>query len=690
MKAIITEKPNVAREIAKVLQVRNRKDGYLYGNGYCITWTSGPLTELEMPEAYGIPNVDPSVLPITPKPFRLVPRTQNSTKGSRPDPLVIQQLNVIRELFRACNRIIVATDADREGELMFRYIYQYLQCTKPFDRLWISSLTEKAISDGLKNLQPGNTYDPLYDTAKARTEADWLVGINASRALTVATGQTYLLGRVETPTLALICQRYEEHRQFKKETYYRIQLQHRKDYLDFTSVSTEQWQDRKQVEKIRASVEREGRAVVEEVQTRTVKEPPPLLYDLSTLQIDANRKLGLTALETLQMAQSLYEKQFITYPKTESSYIPEYLWPDIPELVRVLKNDQQFKQAISHVKFGSFNKHIVNNVKATNHYGLLITHKLPSALSASEKAVYNMIAYRLLESLSEPCIKETNHILLKVHHYGFQIKASTLRSPGWRSIRGFLSDDHSDPNEGPLVELPVFNNGDLLKISNTKILQKTNQPPSLYTEADLLSAMEHAGSLTHNQDQKEILHNTGIGTPATRGSIIEILIKHHYIIRKNSALQPTDNGLNVYNLTKDQLISNLKIPTGWELALQRIEQNELAPDQFIQDITSYTTEITKELLSLKMQSEEVPNLQCPKCKVHQLIITDKIIKCPDEQCQWNLYRIICGVKLTHSDIAALITTSLSPLIKNMKAKNGKKIDAFIVLKEDHKTALEFP
>lgn len=691
MKAIIAEKPSVAREIAKVLNVKNREDGYFYGNGYCITWALGHLIELGMPADYGISGFDPFVLPIVPRPFRLVTRKKQQTKGSRQDPVAVKQLKIIQNLFQQCDHIIVATDAGREGELIFRYIYQYLQSKKPFDRLWISSLTEKAISEGFHNLQPGKNYNPLYKAARARSEADWLVGINASQALTiVGAGETYSLGRVQTPTLALICKRFQENRHFKRKTYYQIRIKHRKDYQDFNSLSSEQWQDEKQTEKIRASIEREGRAVVEDVQTKTVTETAPLLYDLTALQKDANRKLGLTADEVLQIAQELYEKQFITYPRTGSQYIPEDLWTDIPELVRVLKNDPTFKQAISHLSFGNFNKRIVNDLKVTDHHGLLTTLKLPSALSASEKAVYHLIAYRLLESLSEPCIKEISHILLKVHHYEFQIKGSKIQSKGWRSIRGHLSDDYQYQDEDPLAELPSFHTGDVLKISNVQMVQKTTQAPKLYTEADLLSVMEHAGNLTGGKDQKQALQNIGIGTPATRASIIETLIKRSYIIRKNKSLEPTDKGLQVYKLIKDTLIANVEMTADWELALRRIEQNELDPDEFLKDIQKYTIKITKELLSLKIQREDVPRLQCPKCKAQQLIITDKIIKCPDVHCNWIQLRMVCGVKLSLSDIIALITTSRSPLIKNMEAKNGRKFNAALVLTEHHKTIFDFP
>jgi len=704
MKAIIAEKPSVAREIAQLLNAHERKDGYLEGNGYCVTWALGHLVSLGMPEDYGIRGFEKASLPIFPDPFLLIPRPikKQNQKGYQPDPFALKQLKIIQNVIKRCDSIIVATDAGREGELIFRYIYHYLQCNKPFERLWISSLTEKAIQDGFKNLQPGSAFDGLYHAAKARSEADWLVGINATQALSIAANQdVYSLGRVQTPTLALICRRFEDHQNFRQKKYFQIQLKHRKEYLDFTSQSNEQWDDKKQTEQILRSIEREGRATVENVYIQTVKEPSPLLFDLTELQKEANRKVGLSADEVLQAAQSLYEKRFITYPRTGSKYIPEDLWPEIPELVRILNTVDQFKPAISKLKFGNFNKRMVNDLKVTDHHGLLITTKIPSALSAKEKAIYDMIAYRLLESLSEHCSKEVSHITIKVRHYEFSIKGSKILTKGWRGIRGILSDQNSnirndDSNsnshnvEETLIDLPEFNIGDELKISQVHLQEKNTQPPKLYSEADLLSAMENAGRSLEDKDQQKAISNTGIGTPATRASIIETLLSRNYIIRKSKALIPTEKGVKVYNLIKDQKIANVQMTAEWEMALDKIEKGELSEKKFITDIKDYTREITKELLSLSIPQENIPELKCPKCQQQNLIIKDKIIKCPDEQCSWMQFRNVCGVQLSIDQITALINDRKTPLIKNMKAKNGKKFSAYIVLKDDHKTVFEFP
>ncbi len=709
MKAIIAEKPSVAREIAHILNANNKRDGYFEGNGYCVTWALGHLLSLGMPEDYGIRGFSKASLPIFPNPFILTPRKQKpaNSKNYQADPSALKQLKIIKNVFGQCTSIIAATDAGREGELIFRYIYDHLKCKKPFERLWISSLTEKAIQEGFKNLKPGSDFDGLYEAAKARSEADWLVGINATQALSIAAhNDVYSLGRVQTPTLALICKRFQENKEFKQKNYWQIRLQHRKDYLNFRSLSNQQWEDKKQAEQILKAIEREGRATVEEVSINTIKEQSPLLFDLTELQKEANRKLGLSADEVLQTAQSLYEKKFITYPRTGSKYIPEDLWSEIPELVRILNQSDLFKRAITTLKFGNFNKRIVNDLKVTDHHGLLPTTKIPSALTAIEKAIYHMIVYRLLESLSEHCSKQNTHITIKVHHYDFSITGSKILHKGWRVINGLLSDEknpiqdsnrnnninysnNNEIQEPQLIELPEFKKGDELKISSTELQEKLTRPPKLYTEADLLSAMENAGRQIEDKEQQKALANIGIGTPATRASIIETLITRNYITRKSKTLIPTDKGEKVYDLIKDQKIANVQMTAEWEKALHQIETKELDSKQFITDIKNYTAEITQELLSLNIPQENIPELKCPKCLQQNLTIKEKIVKCPDEQCQWILFRVICGIQLSINHITSLITTGKTPLIKNMKSKNGKKFDAFIVFNDDLTTSFKF-
>jgi DNA topoisomerase-3 len=687
MKTIITEKPSVAREIAGLLGATEKKDGYLTGNGYCITWAFGHLVGLGMPEDYGISGFQKTSLPILPNPFLLTVRKVKKDKGYTIDAGALKQLKVIEQAINHSETIIVATDAGREGELIFRYIYEYLKCGKPFERLWISSLTEKAIRQGFENLMPGSDFDGLYQAAQARSHADWVVGINASQALSIAAGSgTYSLGRVQTPTLALICRRYLENKNFAVQQYWQIQLSHSKEYTDFKSLSVNRWEDKKVTEDVLKSIERSGNiAIVTSVETKNVTELPPLLFDLTGLQKEANKKLNLSAEETLNIAQSLYEKKFITYPRTGSKYIPEDIWTEIPNLVRALQDSDTFRQAVAKVNFGRLNKRIVNDLRVTDHHGLLITGKIPSKLPAKENAVYNMIAFRLLESISQACIKETTDITLQALHHDFALKGCKILEPGWRSIKGSFSDDDTEP----VQELPDLKKGEQLKIKTASALEKKTKPPMLYTEAGLLSAMETAGKEIENQEERKALQSIGIGTPATRAAIIETLFARNYIQRERKSLIPTEKGLQVYELVKDKKIADVAMTAEWEVALQKIENNEVDADAFQKEIETYAASITDELLNTSIAQINLPQLICPKCKKQHLIIRDKIVKCPDEICNWLQFRNVCGVQISTADIEGLVTKGRTSLIKGMKSKGDKKFDAYIVLNDKAESSFEF-
>ncbi|WP_449387221.1 DNA topoisomerase 3 [Chryseobacterium lineare] len=686
MKTIIAEKPSVAREIAGLVGASDKKDGYLTGNGYFVTWAFGHLIGLGMPEDYGISGFDKTALPILPNPFLLTVRKVKKDKGYTADTGALKQLKVIEQLFNRSNSIIVATDAGREGELIFRYIYEYLKCNKPFERLWISSLTEKAIKQGFDNLKDGKEFDGLYQAAQGRSRADWLVGINATQALSIAAGNgIYSLGRVQTPTLVLICKRYLENKNFSVKKYWQIQLSHNKELIDFKSISKTKWEDQKLADDTLKSVQRSKTATVTSVETKRIIEQPPLLFDLTGLQKEANKKLNLSAEETLNIAQSLYEKKFITYPRTGSKYIPEDVWAEIPNLVRALQDSETCKQAVGKLKWGRFNKRIVNDLRVTDHHGLLITDKIPSALNAKENSVYDMIAFRLLEALSQACIKEITDVGLQALHYDFTVKGCKVIEAGWRSIKGSFSDDDTEP----VQDLPEIKKGDELKIKEASVLEKKTKPPVLYTEAGLLSAMESAGKEIENEDERKALQNIGIGTPATRAAIIETLFTRNYIQREKKSLIPTEKGLQVYELVKDRKIADVAMTAEWELALQKIENNETDAEAFQKEMETYASSITNELLQASIAQNNLPKLVCPKCKSQQLIIRDKIVKCPDEVCNWVQFRNVCGVQIGLADIENLVNKKKTSLIKGMKSKAGKKFDAYIVLNEDCKTSFEF-
>jgi DNA topoisomerase-3 len=686
MKVIIAEKPSVAREIANLLNASEKKDGYITGNDYFITWAFGHLIGLGMPEDYGISGFEKKSLPILPNPFLLTVRKVKKDKSFKTDTGALKQLKIIEQLFNKSESIIVATDAGREGELIFRYIYEYLKCRKPFERLWISSLTEKAIQVGFENLRPGTDFDGLYQAAQSRSRADWLVGINATQALSIAADNgIYSLGRVQTPTLALICKRFLENKNFEVKNYWQIQLLHQKSSIDFKSISKTKWEDRKLANDTLKSIQRNGMAMVISVDSKSVTEQPPLLFDLTGLQKEANKKLNFSAEETLNIAQNLYEKKFITYPRTGSKYIPEDMWVEIPNLVRALQDKETCKQAVAKVKWGRFNKRIVNDLRVTDHHGLLITEKIPSALNAKENAVYDMIALRMLESISQACIKEFTDVCLQVSHYEFTAKGCKIIEAGWRSIKGNFSDDTTEA----IQDLPDLKKDNELKIQEASVLEKKTKPPVLFTEAGLLSAMETAGKEIENEQERKALQNIGIGTPATRAAIIETLFTRNYIQREKKALIPTEKGLQVYGLVKDHKIANVAMTAEWELALQSIENNEVDATVFQNKMENYAVSITNELLQTSIANDNLPKLPCPKCKKHQLIIRDKIVKCPDENCNWVQFRKVCEVQLSIADVTSLVSKGKTPLIKGMKSKAGKQFDAYIVLNEQAESSFEF-
>ena len=686
MKTIIAEKPSVAREIASLLGASDKKDGYLTGNGYFVTWAFGHLIGLGMPEDYGISGFDKASLPILPTPFLLTVRKVKKDKRYTADTGALKQLKVIEQLFNRSNSIIVATDAGREGELIFRYIYEYLKCNKPFERLWISSLTEKAIKQGFENLKDGAAFDGLYQSAQGRSRADWLVGINATQALSISAGNgVYSLGRVQTPTLALICKRYLENKNFSVQQYWQIQLLHRKEDIYFKSILKSKWEDQKLADNTLKSVQRIGTATVTSIENKNVTEQPPLLFDLTGLQKEANKKLNLSAEETLNIAQSLYEKKFITYPRTGSKYIPEDVWAEIPNLVRALQNRETCKKALSKMKWGRFNKRNVNDLRVTDHHGLLITDKIPSALNAKENEVYDMIAFRLLEALSQACTKEITNVALEVSHYDFTLKGCKIIEVGWRGIKGDFSGDDTEP----VQDLPELKKGNELKIKEATVLEKKTKPPVLYTEAGLLSAMETAGKEIEDEEERKALQKIGIGTHDTIASIIETLFTRNYIKREKKSLIPTEKGLQVYELVKDRKIADVAMTAEWELALQKIENNEADAGAFQKEMETYASTITSELLQTSIAQSNLPELTCPKCISQQLIIRDKLAKCPDEVCNWVQFRNVCGVQIGIADIENLVNKGKTSLIKGMKSKAGKKFDAYIVLNEQAESSFEF-
>ena len=440
--AVIAEKPSVAKDIANVLNVRERHDGYLSGNGYLVTWAFGHLVQLAMPEAYGYTGFRRENLPILPQEFKYIPRQIREGKEYKPDPGVLKQLKVIREVFDRSDRIVVATDAGREGEAIHRYIYNYLGCRKPCLRLWISSLTDRAIREGLDNLRPGSDYDNLYRAAEARAIADWEIGLNATQALSIAAGQgIYSLGRVQTPTLMMICSRYLENRDFTPQTYFRLKVTAEKDGTPFAAISELRYETLPAANAALAAVTATGTVQVADVQRREVSQEPPLLYDLTALQKEANGRYGFSADKTLSVAQSLYEKKVLSYPRTGSRYLSDDVFDEIPDRIALLKRYPAFAAHAAALKGASLNRRSVDAGKVTDHHALIITECLPGELSADERTVYDMVAARLLEAFSARCLKDVTTVSFTAGNSVFTAKGTVVRSAGWRAVRGERDED---------------------------------------------------------------------------------------------------------------------------------------------------------------------------------------------------------------------------------------------------------
>ena len=679
---IIAEKPSVARDIARIVGAKSKQDGYLEGNGYLVTWAMGHLIALAMPEAYGFSAYKAEDLPIRPNPFQLVVRQVRKDKEYVSDPAALKQLKVIRSCFDKADRIIVATDAGREGELIFRYIYQHLGCRKPFDRLWISSLTDKAIREGLSNLKPGSHYDNLYHSAKARSEADWLVGINASRALSIARKGGYSLGRVQTPTLAMVCRRYIENRDFSSVPYWKLSALMEKEGVSLKAIGITDYESEASAQTALATLRSQSQLTVESVVRQVAGTPPPLLYDLTALQKDANRRHGFSADKTLSIAQSLYEKKITTYPRTGSRYISEDVFEEVPALLR----------KIGKTLSNPLNRHSVDNAKVTDHHAIIPTGETPLGLSADERTIYQMVVNRFIEAFSLDSEEERMQVRFTDGTNTFTWKAYRQISLGWKAVqkgKEVEAEKKEDSDEQILSSLPTLTEGEILSLVNAEITEHKTKPKPLYTEATLLSAMENAGKEVEDAESKKAMAECGIGTPATRANIIETLILRDYIRRDKKAIIPTEKGLAVYEIVKDKKIANAEMTGAWELALAAIEAGKMPADKFSQGINSYVGTICEELLSLTPEQKSYAVYRCPKCGQQSVGIYAKVAKCRHETCGFHVFREVYGIHLSEDNIRDLISSGRTPILKGLTSKAGKKFNARLVLGEDYTTSFEF-
>ena len=683
MKTIIAEKPSVAREIARIVGATKREEGYFEGGGYAVTWAFGHLVQLAMPDGYGVRGFVRDNLPVIPETFMLIPRQTKAEKGYKPDSGVTAQIKVIARLFNGSEQIVVATDAGREGELIFRYLYHYIGCSTPFVRLWISSLTDKAIREGLRNLENGSKYDNLFLAAKARSESDWLVGINGTQALTIAAGHgTYSVGRVQTPTLRMVCERYWENRRFTPEAFWQLHIAVDGNNDGTVKLSSSgKWKEKEPATALYNKVKEAGTATVTKVERKEKTEETPLLFDLTTLQKEANAKHGFTAEQTLGIAQKLYEKKLVTYPRTGSRYISDDVFAEIPKLLAFIGAMPEWQGKVQE-KAGP-TRRSVDGGKVTDHHALLVTGEKPLFLSKEDNTVYQMIAGRMIEAFSEKCVKDTTTVTAECAGAEFTVKGSVIRQAGWRAVYG-----EEDKEE---ISIPDWQEGDTLTLKGCSITEGKTKPKPLHTEATLLSAMETAGKEVEDDALRQALKDCGIGTPATRAAIIETLFKRGYMERCKKSLVPTEKGLALYSIVKTMRIADVALTGEWEKELARIERGELPADTFRKEIEAYTREITSELLSCdKLFARKDSGCKCPKCGTGTMQFYGKVVRCDNAECGLPVFRQKANRTLSDDEIKDLLTEGHTKLLKGFKSKHGKSFDATIAFDGEFNTTFVFP
>lgn len=668
MQLVIAEKPSVAQSIAGVLGATERKDGYMEGNDYIVSWCVGHLIELAQPESYdeALQKWTYESLPIIPDTWKH--EVKSDTKA---------QYKVLYQLMHdnRVDSVVCATDAGREGELIFRLIYNMAGCDKPMQRLWISSMEESAIKEGFSNLRPGCEYDRLYESALCRQEADWLVGINGTKLFTVLYGGKALkVGRVQTPTLAMLVDREAKIMNFKKEAYYVAHILG--NGLDAVS---EHLRDKAEAEKI-AGACANGQALV----TAVVKEEkwiaPPKLYDLTTLQRDANRLFGFTAKQTLEYTQSLYEKKLVTYPRTDSQYLSDDMEGTARNVIEAIFNSLLFEQ---NIMFNPDVKKVLNSKKVTDHHAIIPTMEIVKqdlkAIPESEMKILSLCANRLLCATAEKHIYNSTKAELTCNGMVFKVSGKEIWKNGWKDFEDFFknsyktSEDKKDSDDAK--KLPELTEGMTITVEDTRVSEHFTQPPKHFTEDSLLFAMERAGS----EDMDDDVERKGLGTPATRADIIEKLVKDGFVKREKKQMIPTEDGMKLITVLPD-VVKSPKLTADWENELIQVSKGEVSAGQFMAGIKAMVSDLVKTYHSV---SEEQKNMfaqeqkvfgKCPNCGKD--VVNGKYGAYCTGRCSMNINRVM-GKVLTEEKVENLLAGK-KILLKGLTSKAGKKYDAYII------------
>ena len=584
----ITEKPSVGRDIARILGANSRHDGFLEGNGYCVTWTFGHLCCLKEPSDY-TPNWkhwSMSALPMIPPRFGIRLIDNQSYK---------KQFKVISDLIVKCDEIINCGDAGQEGELIQRWVMQKAGCKKPVKRLWINSMTDDAIREGFNNLKPEKNYEPLYLAGLCRAIGDWVLGINATRLYSLkygTKGQILSIGRVQTPTLALVVNRQLEIENFIPQDYWELKTLYRNVLFSYSGKKFEKKEKGEEIiEKIKSHP-----LTIADISKKAGKEAPPRLFDLTSLQVECNKKLNMSADDTLKTIQSLYEKKLATYPRVDTTYLPDDLYKKCGPILNSLTQYKGLLDPLRGKKL-SKSKKVFDNSKVTDHHAIIPTgQSLPSNLSETELKVFDIIARRFISVFYPDFTFMQTVVTATCEKFNFKATGKTVTSLGWKSVYKDLPQDEENSEEkdddSMLPEFTVGENGH----HEPRLVKKTTQPPKFYTEGTLLKAMETAGTAVEDEDLREALKANGIGRPSTRAAIIEILYKRGYIIKERKSLKATPAARELMDVIKEELLKSAKLTGIWEGKLRQIENGGYNPEDFIKDIKSMVLEITQSVM----------------------------------------------------------------------------------------------
>ena len=672
-KLVICEKPSVAQSVGKVLGAAKRCDGYLEGAGFIVSWCVGHLVELAQPEAYGETYAKWRLedLPILPEKWKY--QVSASTK---------KQFQILKELMKREDvaSIVEATDAGREGELIFRLVYHQAGCKKPFERLWISSMEDAAIREGFASLRPGTEYDALYEAALCRERADWIVGINATRLFSCKYGPTLNVGRVMTPTLAMVCGRETAIRDFQSEPFYTVQLA-----PEGFVANGGRMKEKDEAEKIAGECRAAGTAAVKSVERKDKAEKPPALYDLTSLQRDANRQLGFTAQQTLDYTQSLYEKKLVTYPRTDSRYLTEDMAVMLPGLVGMV----QEKCGISPETPAPVNAaQVINGKKVTDHHAIIPTKTLESAdlaeLPAGEKAVLGLISLRLVCAVGGPCRYSETSVVLECAGHEFKAKGRTVTDPGWKAYLPASGDEKDGDGAPPVPELAE---AAVLSLAGVELKGGRTTPPKRFTEDTLLQSMEAAGA----EDMPEDVERRGIGTPATRAAVIEKLVQKGFVERKGEkktkVLVPTDKGSALIAVVPEQ-IQSPSMTAEWEEKLLGIEKGGYAPDAFMREIEAQVRDLVETYETVKGVRMDMSNGNkvigsCPHCGA-DVAERAKGWFCSSRECRFvlwkdNAYFKKIGKHLTAGMAEKLVRDGRVRLKDCVSQRTGKTYNADVLL-----------